>query len=76
MSYKDEIIQRIENSCIDAELIDEIKQCSTNDEEILCILKRFYMNLQHQVDEACRHIDCIDYLIYEIEKKESDDSGR
>lgn len=66
----------MEKSCIGAELIGEIKQCSTNDEHILCILKRFCMNLQHQVDEACRHIDCIDYLIYEIEKKESDDSGR
>lgn len=72
MNYKDEIMQSIENSCFGTELIDELRQCSINDEEtILCILKRFYMKCQHQVDEACRHIDCIDYLIYEIEKQES-----
>lgn len=72
MNYKDEIIQSIEKTCIDAELIDELKQCSINDEEaILCILKRFCIKCQHQIDEACRHIDCIDYLIYEIEKQES-----
>lgn len=54
------------------ELIDQIKNLSFHQQEadILKILKNYQRTHQDKLDEACKHIDCIDYLIYEIERKE------
>lgn len=54
------------------ELIDQIKHLSFDQQEadILKILKNYQRTHQDMLDEACTHIDCIDYLIYEIERTE------
>lgn len=68
MSYNAELIARLEKcGCCD-ELIDHIKHNAESDAEILTILKHYQLSQQKYIDEACREIDCIDYLIYEISK--------
>lgn len=71
MKNIEDFIERLEQyGCCDV-LLGKIHQLHMleNETEILANLKQYQTKNQNRFDEACKHIDCIDFLIYEIENK-------
>lgn len=65
----EKLMLRLQETDCSQEVIDQLWQCS-NETELLHVLKKQQKDLQRLFDESCAHIDCIDYLIYELEKKD------
>lgn len=59
-------------NCCDL-VLEQLQQCmqDQNKTEIIRLLREYQDEVQQMFDDACKHIDCIDYLIYELEKSVS-----
>lgn len=44
---------------------------SLHGEEAVAMLQTYYKQLQEQIEKEYKAVDCMDYLIYEIEKSET-----
>lgn len=51
-------------------VLEQLHLCmqDQNKTEMIRIVKEYQEEVQQMFDEACKQIDCIDYLIYELEK--------
>lgn len=70
MVNKINLVEKLEECGCCKELIEQIR-CCTKDHEILNILKKGKKYYQFQFDKACKQIDVIDYLMYQMEKETS-----
>lgn len=71
---KDEMIKKLKDcGCENAVLLKlctEHKDCPC---EWIEVLTKYRRELVDQLDHKCKLIDCIDYLLYEIDKKSKKD---
>lgn len=69
--YIDDIILKLERSGCRKDIIDAYV-ATYKKKNIVCseqMLKRYRKELQKEIDAECKSIDCIDYLIYDMQKK-------
>ena len=71
METKEQLIERLKRCGCCKAVVDQLEQGTVQEEEpcVLAMLKECQKEHMHEFEEACRQIDCIDYLIYEVEKK-------
>lgn len=70
MTTLEKLIEKLQ-LCEDFEMADKLLHVSyAQKNEMLDILKTCQQTYQERFDDACQHIDCVDYLIYELERKD------
>lgn len=70
MTTLDKLIEKLQ-LCEDFEMADKLLHVSyAQKNEMLDILNTCQQTYQERFDDACQHIDCVDYLIYELERKD------
>ena len=63
-----DIVQNLKDAGCSDEAIARLLKCKDN-KELLCLLSRHRAELLDDVHRCQKRIDCLDYLVYQLKKK-------
>lgn len=74
---EESIVQNMEDAGCGEETIEQFLKClkkGSVDQQLL-LLSRYRRSLLEKLHEGQKKIDCLDYLIYQIQKQKEEESG-